>query len=85
MMTTAGSFERALDQFRIDDLDLLINVKRHRHLGLKLRIPALHVVTDLVPTNLALPQNPVQPGPAQLGQARVTNVKAVLPHMLLTQ
>src|ERR1019366_3671786 len=55
------------------------------HLWLELRIPAFHVITDLVRTNFTLRQNPVQPGPAQLLQTRVTGRLAMLPHVLLKQ
>ena len=78
-------FELAFQQFRIDDFHFLVQVQDYGHLGLKLLVPAFHVVTDLVWTNLALRQNPVQPGSAQFGQTPMTGFETMLPHVPLKQ
>src|SRR5271165_1288964 len=78
-------FQRAFQHFRIDHLHFLVQVQHYGHLRLKLRVPAFHVVADLVRTNLALGQNSVQPGPAQFSQTRMTGFETMLPHVSLEQ
>lgn len=63
----------------------LHRLQDYGHLCRKLRIPAFHAVADLVRTNLAFRQNPVQPGPAQFSQTRVTGFETMLPHVSLKQ
>jgi len=83
IVTTGGSFSVPLICSSLTISTLFIDVRDHGHPGLKLRIPARHGVTDLVRTNLALRQYPVQPRPAQFGQARMTGAQTVLSHVIL--
>src|SRR6266446_2355653 len=53
------------------------------HLALKIRIPALHVIADLVWPDLTSPQNPMQFGTAQFQQAGMTRFDAVSSEVLL--
>ena len=62
----------------IDDLDLLVHVQHVGHFELEVRIPLLHVVSDLVRPQFALPQDLVEFGSAQFEQRRMAGCDTAL-------
>src|SRR5918999_373264 len=60
--------DRPTNHSFIYDFHLFVNVQYRGHLLLELRIAALHIIADLMRSDLGLRKYPVQFGPAQLVQ-----------------
>src|SRR5271157_1575764 len=68
-----GFANSARHQSLIEDLHFLVHVQHRRHFLIKLRVPSLHIVPDLMRLEFALRQNLVQFRPAQARQFSVTS------------
>ena len=62
----------------IDDLYLLVDVQHAGHFDFEVRVPFLHVVSNLVRSHFALLQDPVEFGATQTEQRRMPGRNAVL-------
>ncbi len=78
-------FQGAFHPPRIHDFNFLVHVQNLNPLSFKLRIPALHIVADLVRPDFALRQYPMQFGTAQFNQTWMACGAAMLPHVPLQQ
>ena len=65
----------------IDDLDFLVDVQHAGHFDFKVRVPFLHVVSNFVRSQFALPQDLVEFGAAQPEQCRMPGCGAVLAYV----
>ena len=72
-MTVPGSRISPRSSPSIENLYFLINMQYRRHLGLELRVPSLHIVTNLMRPKFSLHQDLMQ-----LGALLIENLQGFL-------
>src|SRR5271157_2533006 len=71
----------ASQQSFIENLYFLVDMQYRRHLGLELRVPSLHIVTNLMRPKFSLRQDLMQLGAAHPLQFRVPRRPGLLPQV----
>jgi len=71
----------AAQQSFVENLYFLINMQYRHHLGLELRVPPLHIVSNLMRSKFSLHQDLMQLGAAHLLQFRVPRRPGLLPQV----
>src|SRR5262245_40838123 len=85
MVTVDGSLSVPSTNPAFTISDFLVDMQNLDHLLFEVRIPALHVIADLVWSDLTLRQYPVKFRPAHFVQTGMARRQAVLPHVTLQQ